>query len=136
MRIVVVRLACVAHHDVRHCLRTDCPFAQAKLRWSLVSQTATYVGCTTTLRADPQCEASPLTSIEELAELHTPDVGRDRLPCNFVVASTLCAACRFQFESLWHAVVGSPVFPTPGKPNWPTKSLCRRTMFVCAADFV
>ena len=55
----------------------DNPFADAELCWSLLNQTTTYVGCTTTLRADPRaqhkCEASPLTSIEELAELHTPE---------------------------------------------------------------
>ena len=31
------------------------------------------------------------------------DIGRGRLPCYLVLASTLWAACRFHFESLWHA---------------------------------
>ena len=58
-------------------IRADDLFADAELCWSLLNQTTTYVRCTATLRADPRAqhkgEASPLTSIEELAELHTPE---------------------------------------------------------------
>ena len=41
--VAVVRFACVAHHDVRHGLRTDYPFAQEELRWALLNPTTTYI---------------------------------------------------------------------------------------------